>query len=71
MDEVKKGELDRVTLKTDVLRKYFPKSYTNKADGGKNYSTFRAMAEKTRKINGKVITYVYRENDKGSISGNL
>lgn len=30
MDEVKKGELDRVTLKTDVLRKYFPKSYTNK-----------------------------------------
>lgn len=30
MNEVKKGELDRVTLKTDVLRKYFPKSYTNK-----------------------------------------
>lgn len=30
MDESKKGELDRVTLKTDVLRKYFPKSYTNK-----------------------------------------
>ena len=30
MDESKKGELDRVTLKTDILRKYFPKSYTNK-----------------------------------------
>ena len=30
MNEVKKGELDRVTLKSDVLRKYFPKSYTNK-----------------------------------------
>ena len=30
MNEVKKGELERVTLKTDVLRKYFPKSYTNK-----------------------------------------
>lgn len=30
MNEVKKGDLDRVTLKTDVLRKYFPKSYTNK-----------------------------------------
>lgn len=30
MDEVKKDALDRVTLKTDVLRKYFPKSYTNK-----------------------------------------
>ena len=30
MNEVKKGELDRVTFKTDSLRKYFPKSYTCK-----------------------------------------
>ena len=30
MDEVKKGELERVTFKTDSLRKYFPKSYTSK-----------------------------------------
>ena len=30
MNEIKKGELERVTLKGDVLRKYFPKSYTNK-----------------------------------------
>ncbi|NCB24399.1 MAG: ParB/RepB/Spo0J family partition protein [Bacteroidia bacterium] len=30
MDEIKKGELERVTLKTDVLKKYFPKSYTSK-----------------------------------------
>ena len=30
MNEVKKGELDRVTFKTDSLRKYFPKSYTRK-----------------------------------------
>ena len=29
MNEVKKGELDRVTFKTDSLRKYFPKSYTS------------------------------------------
>jgi len=28
MKEEKKGELDQVTLKSDVLRKYFPKSYT-------------------------------------------
>lgn len=28
MNEEKKGELDQVTLKSDVLRKYFPKSYT-------------------------------------------
>ena len=30
MNEVKKGELDRVTFKTDSLSKYFPKSYTSK-----------------------------------------
>lgn len=30
MNEIKKGELEKVTLKSDVLRKYFPKSYTNK-----------------------------------------
>ena len=28
MNEEKKGELDRVTIRGDVLRKYFPKSYT-------------------------------------------
>ena len=28
MNEIKKGELDIVTFKTDSLRKYFPKSYT-------------------------------------------
>ena len=30
MNEEKKGELDTVTLKNDVLRKYFPRSYTSK-----------------------------------------
>ena len=30
MNEVKKDELDHVTIKNDVLRKYFPKSYTPK-----------------------------------------
>ena len=28
MSEEKKDELDRVTLRTDVLRKYFPRNYT-------------------------------------------
>lgn len=28
MNEIKKDELDHVTIKNDVLRKYFPKSYT-------------------------------------------
>ena len=30
MDEVKKGNLDRITIRNDVLKKYFPKSYTPK-----------------------------------------
>lgn len=30
MSEEKKGDLDRVTIKNDVLRKYFPKTYTPK-----------------------------------------
>lgn len=30
MSEEKKSELDKVTIKNDVLRKYFPKSYTPK-----------------------------------------
>ena len=28
MSEEKKDELDRVTLKSDTLRKYFPRNYT-------------------------------------------
>ena len=28
MSEEKKDELDRLTIRSDVLRKYFPKSYT-------------------------------------------
>ena len=28
MSEEKKSELDRITIKGDVLRKYFPRSYT-------------------------------------------
>ena len=30
MNEEKKSELDTITLKNDVLRKYFPRSYTPK-----------------------------------------
>ncbi len=30
MNEAKKGELDQLTFKTESLRKYFPKSYTNR-----------------------------------------
>lgn len=30
MSELKKDEFDKVTFKTDTLKKYFPKSYTNR-----------------------------------------
>ena len=30
MGEENKAEMDRVTIKNDVLRKYFPRSYTPK-----------------------------------------
>ena len=30
MNEIKKDELDRVTLRADTLKKYFPRSYTNR-----------------------------------------
>ncbi|MCD8149849.1 MAG: chromosome partitioning protein ParB, partial [Clostridiales bacterium] len=30
MNEEKKSDLDKVTIKQDVLRKYFPRSYTPK-----------------------------------------
>ena len=30
LGEEKKAEMDRVTIKNDVLRKYFPRSYTPK-----------------------------------------
>ena len=30
MGEEKKAEMDRVTIKNEVLRKYFPRSYTPK-----------------------------------------
>ena len=30
MSEEKKSDVDRVTIKNDVLKKYFPKSYTPK-----------------------------------------
>ena len=37
MSEEKKTDLDRVTLKNETLRKYFPKSYTPKANGRYHY----------------------------------
>ena len=30
MDEQKKGDVEKVVIKNDILKKYFPKSYTPK-----------------------------------------
>ena len=38
MGEEKKGELDTVTIKNDILRKYFPRSYTPRQWKKKSYS---------------------------------
>lgn len=53
MNEIKKEKLDRVTFKTDSLRKYFPKSYTNKQMEDKIIQLLEQW-QKKRKINGKV-----------------
>ena len=46
MGEEKKAEMDRVTIKNDVLRKYFPKSYTR--TGGRYHSETFGKWQKKR-----------------------
>ena len=46
MNEEKKSELDTVTLKNDVLRKYFPRSYTPKQMQDTINPAVGTMAEK-------------------------
>lgn len=45
MSEEKKDELDRVTIKSDVLRKYFPILHAAE-NAGDHYQAAGAMAEK-------------------------
>ena len=47
MGQEKKSEKDTVTIKNETLRKYFPRSYTPKANGGENHPAFGCVAEKT------------------------
>ena len=44
MGEEKKAEMDRVTIKNDVLRKYFPKSYTPKQGSVNSFSQIGLQA---------------------------
>lgn len=60
MSEEKKDELDRVTLKSDTLRKYFPKNYTPRKwnrslssywiSGRKNGASERAVKDIQKKV---------------------
>ena len=47
MGQEKKSEKDTVTIKNETLRKYFPRSYTPKANGGEDHPAFGCVAEKT------------------------
>ncbi len=46
MNEVKKAEQEKVTLKTDALKKYFPKSYTHKQMEDKIYQLLEQWQKK-------------------------
>ena len=47
MGEEKKDELDKVVIKNDTLRKYFPRSYTPETDGGHHHQTAGTVAAQT------------------------
>ena len=50
MGEEKKAEMDRVTIKNDVLRKYFPKSYTPKQGSVNSFSQIGLQALETNEV---------------------
>ena len=50
MSEEKKSDLDKVTLKADVLKKYFPKSYTPKQMEDKIISLLEQWQRKQRNM---------------------
>ena len=55
LNEVKKGDLERVTFRNEQLRKIFPTILHRAADAGHHHQTARSVAEKeiprTRTIN--------------------
>ena len=51
MGEEKKGELDTVTIKNDILRKYFPRSYTPRQMEEKIIQLLDAWQKKRQRSN--------------------
>ena len=51
MGEEKKGELDKVVIKNDTLRKYFPRSYTPKQMEEKIIQLLDAWQKKRQRSN--------------------
>lgn len=60
MGEEKKGELDTVTIKNDILRKYFPRSYTPRQMEEKIIQLLDAW-QKKRQRGQRALTGVYAE----------
>ena len=47
MGEEKKDELDKVVIKNDTLRKYFPTQLHSQTDGGEDHPAFGCVAAQT------------------------
>ena len=59
MNEVKKGDLERVTFRNEQLRKYFPWSYTAQQMQDTIIKLFGSVAEKESPRSGALIEYRY------------
>ena len=64
MGEEKKGELDTVTIKNDILRKYFPRSYTPRQMEEKIIQLLDAWQKKRQRTPGKSHVGIYLGNGK-------
>lgn len=71
MNEIKKGELDRVTFKTDSLRKYFPKSYTNKQMEDKIIQLLEQWQKKEKNLWKGKVKNVYTQKHSGRFGRTL
>ena len=69
MGEEKKAEMDRVTIKNDVLRKYFPKSYTPAADGGNHPEAPGTVAKEAPAQSGTLTGWQNTQNTTQKFGG--